>query len=138
MVHPDRVERARTGAPPAAVVSRAAALLGLLGDPTRIRIISALEAEELCVCDLAAVAGASESATSHSLRLLRHAGLVSRRGDGKMAYYRLADEHPAQLVRAALDHASHAPATLDLTGASAARRDTGRRPVRRTPARPLP
>jgi len=105
-VHPDRVRRARSRAPTSASVARAAELLGLLGDPTRIRILHALQGEELCVCDLAAVAAVSESATSHALRLLRHAGLVTRRSEGKMAYYHLGDGHPAELVRVALRHAS--------------------------------
>ena len=105
-VHPDRVRRARNRAPTASLVTRAAELLALLGDSTRIRILHALQDEELCVCDLAAIAGVSESAASHTLRLLRHAGLVLRRSEGQMAYYRLVDEHPGQVVRAALEHAA--------------------------------
>lgn len=105
-VHPDRVRRALSRAPASSSVARAAELLGLLGDPTRIRILHALQCEELCVCDLAAVAGVSESATSHALKLLRHAGLVTRRNQGKIAYYHLGDGHPADLVRAALEQAS--------------------------------
>jgi DNA-binding transcriptional ArsR family regulator len=69
-------------------------LFSLLADPSRVRILHALSsAEELCVCDLALVVGISQSATSHQLRLLRDHRVVTRRKAGRIAYYRLADEH---------------------------------------------
>ena len=69
-----------------------------LGDPTRVRILDALSHGELCVCDLAAVAGASKSMTSHQLRLLRAAGLVLPRRAGKLTYYRLSDPSMVALL----------------------------------------
>ena len=51
-----------------ATVDEIAATFGVLGDPTRIRILDALSAGQLCVCDIAALAGISESAVSHQLR----------------------------------------------------------------------
>jgi len=64
----------------------------------------------MCVCDLAAVARASESAVSHHLRLLRAHRVVQVRRTGRMAYYRLADAHVRLLLDVALTHIGHAPA----------------------------
>ncbi|MCS6868746.1 MAG: metalloregulator ArsR/SmtB family transcription factor [Thermus sp.] len=105
-IHPERVEAARAALPREAVLREAASLLKALSDPTRMRLLLALkEAGELCVCDLALLAGVSVSAVSHQLRLLRQARLVAFRKEGKQAYYRLADEHVAHLLRGALEHA---------------------------------
>ena len=76
----------------------------LLGDPTRVKIVFALAHEELCVCDLAFVVGASQSAVSHSLRALRQMDLVRYRKVGKIAYYSLDDEHIGRLIEEGFDH----------------------------------
>lgn len=74
-----------------------AEFFSVLANPTRLRLLLALEPKrgepspELCVCDLAAIAGASESMTSHQFRLLRAAGLVRVRRQGKLALYSLSD-----------------------------------------------
>lgn len=71
---------------------QAADALRLLADPVRVRIVSALHAAgELCVGDLALVLDASDSSISHALRLLRTAGAVQNRRDGRVIYYRLTD-----------------------------------------------
>lgn len=75
-----------------------------LANPTRLRIVEALTGRELCVCDLAAVVGASASAVSHHLRLLRQLRVVRYRRDGRMAYYHLDDDHVATLFRTGLEH----------------------------------
>ncbi len=59
---------------------------------------------EMCVCDLAGLLEASESAVSHQLRLLRQLALVQNRRQGQVLYYRLADDHIQTLVRTALEH----------------------------------
>lgn len=97
--------------PAAADVTDLADVFGLLADPGRLRVLVALLDGETCVCDLAAVARASESAVSHQLRLLRAHQVVRTRRAGRMAYYRLADEHVRQLLAVALAHVGHAPAT---------------------------
>ncbi len=80
----------------------------LLADPVRIRMVSALvEAGELCVCDLAELVGASESATSHQLRQMRLAGLVRARKQGRSVYYRVADSHIRLLLDVAVEHYLH-------------------------------
>lgn len=80
-------------------------IFSALADPTRLRILDALAAEELCVCDLAAVCGISQSGVSHQLRLLRDGGLVAFRRDGNRAVYRLADDHVRVLLDVGLAHA---------------------------------
>jgi ArsR family transcriptional regulator, lead/cadmium/zinc/bismuth-responsive transcriptional repressor len=90
-----------------AQIERATAVFTLLADPTRARILHALSlVPRLCVCDVAASLGASESAVSHQLRLLRVGGLVSRAREGRIAYYSLADEHVRHVLGDALQHAA--------------------------------
>jgi ArsR family transcriptional regulator, lead/cadmium/zinc/bismuth-responsive transcriptional repressor len=76
----------------------------VLGDPTRVKIAFALSREELCVCDLANLLGASQSAVSHSLRTLRQLKLVKYRREGKIAYYSLDDDHIRQLLDLGFEH----------------------------------
>lgn len=76
----------------------------ILANPTRLRIVDALARRELCVCDLAAVVGASPSAVSHHLRQLRQMKVVRYRKEGRMAYYRLDDEHIASLFGIGMEH----------------------------------
>ena len=92
----------------ASPVEGLAEIFALLGDPSRLRLLTALlEAGELCVGDLAAVAGLGESAVSHALRLLRAHRVVAVRRSGRMAYYSLCDGHVRALLTAALEHLGH-------------------------------
>jgi len=107
-VDPERVAAARARMVPADEVGELADLFGLLGDPGRIRILSALlEAGELCVCDLAATVEMTESSVSHALRLMRTAGMVRHRRDGRRMYYSLADSHVRLLLDVTLEHLRH-------------------------------
>lgn len=73
-----------------------------LGEPTRLTIAAALgDGGELCVCDLAWVVERAENLVSHHLRLLRSAGLVTSRRDGKMVMYTLS-ERGRELLTATL------------------------------------
>jgi len=76
----------------------------VLGDPTRVRILDALSAGELCVCDIASLVGISESAVSHQLRLLRGMRLVRPRRAGRLVYYAVDDQHILELLKQALTH----------------------------------
>lgn len=75
-----------------------------LGDPTRVRILDVLSHGELCVCDLAAVLGLSQSAVSHQLRLLRGIRLVRPRREGRVVFYSLDDQHINAIFRQTLQH----------------------------------
>lgn len=81
-------------------------LFATLADPSRARILHmlAISDHELCVCDMALVLGMSVSALSHQLRYLRERGAVARRKSGRIAYYRLVDDHLRQLVVGAAAH----------------------------------
>ena len=90
----------------------------VLGDPTRVRILDALAPGELCVCDIAALVGISESAVSHQLRLLRGMRLVRPRRAGRLVYYAVDDHHILELLKQALTHveeAARSNATVALT-----------------------
>lgn len=104
MVHLEKVSAARRHAPAPDELARLAGLYKALGDPGRLGILLALRGGEMCVCDLAATVGASESATSHQLRRLREKALVKNRREGPMLYYSLDDQHVAELIEAALAH----------------------------------
>lgn len=103
-VHPDEVEAAlRNRSSPESLV-HLADTFQILANPTRLRIVEALSRRELCVCDLAAVVESSQSSVSHHLRQLRQMRIVRYRKEGRMAYYRLDDDHIAELFRTGLDH----------------------------------
>ena len=106
-VHPEGVQWARAALPEAEVVSDLAALFGALGDPTRVRLLAALAAGPLCVCDLAAVLGMTQSAVSHQLRLLRALSLVRARREGKLVWYALDDDHIRDLLAIGREHVGH-------------------------------
>jgi DNA-binding transcriptional ArsR family regulator len=108
LVHADRVAATRDRILEPESANRLAERFKLLADPARLRMVYALlEAGELCVCDLAATVGASESATSHQLRQLRLAGLVHARKDGRIVYYRIDDSHVRVLLDVAAQHYLH-------------------------------
>jgi DNA-binding transcriptional ArsR family regulator len=110
LVDPERVAAVNARMPADVEVADTADVFGLLGDPRRLKLLVALLDGELCVCDLAAVTGMSESATSHALRLLRAHRVVSVRRDGRMAYYRLDDTHVRMLLDLAVTHTKHTEA----------------------------
>ncbi|MBC12734.1 MAG: transcriptional regulator [Rhodothermaceae bacterium] len=104
-IHPDAVDAARASlADRAERLDGAQALFAALGDPTRLRLLAALQAGPLCTCDLAATLGVTESAVSHQLRGLRALRLVASERDGKMVYHRLDDDHVAALLSVAAEH----------------------------------
>jgi ArsR family transcriptional regulator len=89
------------------VIKKLAETFKALGDPTRTKILYALAQDELCVCDIAALLGKTQSAISHQLRVLRNLNLVKYRKDGKIAYYSLNDAHIRNLFAEGLKHVKH-------------------------------
>lgn len=104
LVHPDAVARVQAALPSVETMQQVASIFQVLSDSTRARIVYALSREELCVCDVAAVAGLSISAASHQLKRLRDQGVVSYRKEGRLAYYQLRDEHLRRLVEEGIEH----------------------------------
>jgi ArsR family transcriptional regulator, lead/cadmium/zinc/bismuth-responsive transcriptional repressor len=109
VVDRDLVAAVQVAMPDTRRVEQVADVFALLGDPNRVRLLVALlEAGEMCVCDLAAAAGMTESAASHAVRWLRaHRIVSSPRREGRMMYYRLDDAHVRVLLDIALSHAQH-------------------------------
>lgn len=103
-VHPEAVAKASQAVFSGHTLTLLADFYKLLGDPTRLRILSALAASELCVCDLAETLKMNQSAVSHQLRVLRAGRLVTYRREGKMAIYRLDDEHVATIIASGFTH----------------------------------
>lgn len=107
-LHPDIVEPLLGRSLGGDGARQVADLFATLADPSRARILHllAISDHELCVCDMALVIGISVSALSHQLRFLRERGAVERRKVGRVAYYRLVDDHLRGLVLGAATHVS--------------------------------
>jgi len=106
-IDPEKVASVQKKALPDNTIERVSRLFSALSDPTRLKILHALTVtDELCVCDLAALAELSVSAVSHQLRLLRDRDLVHARRDGRMVFYSLADAHVATLMGTGIEHAN--------------------------------
>jgi ArsR family transcriptional regulator, lead/cadmium/zinc/bismuth-responsive transcriptional repressor len=104
LVHLDQVRQVQPDVLPLAKAQQMAEFFGVLADPTRLRLLSALANRELCVCDLAATVKMGESAVSHQLRILRTMRLVTYRREGRNIYYGLADSHVTNLYREIAEH----------------------------------
>lgn len=76
----------------------------VFGDSTRIRILYALSRSEMCVSELCELLGASQSAISHQLQILRASRLVKYRRDGKTVFYSLDDEHIFSIINLGIEH----------------------------------
>ena len=103
-VHTDVVARVVKTLKPESTLQQLGEFYKVLGDPTRLKVLTALARAELCVCDIACLTGMSESAISHQLRVLRAARLVKYRRAGRIVYYSLADSHVSQIVEQGLEH----------------------------------
>jgi len=114
---PGRVADVRERLPTAEDAARLASLLSIMAEPVRLRLLYALDlSDELSVGDLALALGASEDQATYGLRLLRTAGLVISRKQGRSVLYRLAEDFPEPLrehcLRQLIDLTRHA-ADLD-------------------------
>ena len=104
ILHGAQVKRAVKNIPDSDTLQSMTDIFKALGDPSRLKIVTALSTCELCVCDLAAVCGSSESAVSHQLRILRNLKIVRYRRAGKIVFYRLDDDHVESLIRQSIEH----------------------------------
>ena len=107
VIHLERLDRAREESPGKGRLESMARLFKAMGEPTRLSILAALAGGEMCVCDLAAFSGASESAVSHQLRRLKDLGLLKRRREAQSLYYFLDDGHVAELIDICRMHVLH-------------------------------
>ncbi len=104
-IHPAAVFAARAALAAMPPAPEVAGLFALLADPTRLRLLAALAAGELCVCDLAATTGINRTTVSHQLRTLREGRFVRSRREGRVIFYALDDEHVRELLAMGIAHA---------------------------------
>lgn len=102
--HDDKVNRAKSLLPNDEMLFDLSEFFKLFGDSTRIKILEALENNELCVCDISAVVGVSQSGVSHQLRLLRQHRLVKATKMGKETFYTLDDNHIGDIIKIGMNH----------------------------------
>ena len=107
MIHEKTVENTRSRMQNEEDYLDLATLFKMFGDGTRVKILHALEQNELCVCDLAVLLGMTKSAISHQLKALRLSNLVKSRRDGQVVYYSLADDHVKYILDIGFDHIHH-------------------------------
>lgn len=104
LIHEDTVNKIKSKMPKDENLYDLAEFFKVFGDTTRIKIIYVLFQAELCVCDIAALLGMTQSAISHQLRVLKQARLVKYRKDGKVVYYSLDDEHVQTIFNMGFAH----------------------------------
>lgn len=103
-LHEDIVAKVRKSLPDEEKQYELAELFAMFADTTRVRILYALFEAEMCVCDLANLLGMTQSAVSHQLALLKRAGLVRPRREGRSVFYSLADAHVRTIVDQGMEH----------------------------------
>jgi ArsR family transcriptional regulator len=106
IIHEDVINKVKECIPAEETLYDLADLFKIFGDTTRIKILCGLFQAEMCVCDIAALLGMTQSAISHQLRVLKQARLVKYRKDGKVVYYSLEDEHVKRIFDQGLIHIS--------------------------------
>lgn len=102
--HDDILEKVTQDLPEDEILYDLAELFKIFGDSTRIKILYVLFESEMCVCDIAALLGMTQSAISHQLRLLKQSKLVKYRREGKTVFYSLADGHVRTILGQGMDH----------------------------------
>ncbi|MFG6095921.1 transcriptional regulator [Leptolyngbyaceae cyanobacterium CCMR0082] len=104
LVHLESVRQVQPEVLATEKAQRMAEFFTVLSDPHRLKLLSALAQQELCVCDLAATVKMGESAVSHQLRVLKSHRLVKYRRQGRNVFYSLADGHVTALYQEVADH----------------------------------
>ena len=107
IIHKETVDKAKNSMPKEQTFYNLADFYKLLGDSTRLKIISVLDQHEMYVCDIANTLSMTKSSISHQLSTLRRSGIVKCRKEGKEVYYTLDDEHINKVFEIALEHIEH-------------------------------
>jgi len=107
IIHEEVVIMVREKMPEEEILYDLADLFKVFGDSTRIKILCALQEEEMCVCDIAALLSMNQSAISHQLRVLKQARIVKYRKEGKVVYYSLDDKHVKNIFDQGFNHINH-------------------------------
>lgn len=107
IIHQDIVYEAKKKMLDNAMFNKVSLFFKVVGDDTRLKILYALDNNEMCVCDISNLLNMTKSSISHQLKILRDNGLVKSRKDGKEVYYMLDDEHVSNVVEIACVHVIH-------------------------------
>ena len=107
VIHQEVVDDTIKNMPEEDTFNKLAEFFKILGDTTRVKILFALDHNEMCVCDIANVLEMSKSSISHQLGTLRRSGIVKCRKQGKEVYYMLDDEHVQKVFEIAKEHIEH-------------------------------
>lgn len=103
----ERIKEVIEKMPEIDIINDTAELFKVLGDATRVKILTVLELKELCVNEICECVDMTKSAVSHQLRILRSSKLVKSKKIGKEVYYSLDDEHVSIIFKCALSHINH-------------------------------
>ena len=103
-IHDETILNVKEHMPQEEILYDLAELFKVFGDTTRVKILCALFEAEMCVCDISALLGMTQSAISHQLRVLKSAKLIKNRKEGKVVYYSLADDHVKHIFDQGLSH----------------------------------
>lgn len=107
IIHNDIVEATKNQMFDEDLLNKLTEFYKILGDTTRVKILYALDINEMCVCDIANVLNMSKSSISHQLGALRRSGIVKCRKVGKEVFYSLDDEHVKQVFEVGIEHINH-------------------------------
>ena len=107
VIHQESIDIALSKMPNKEIFNNLANFYKLIGDPTRCKILFAIDQHEMCVCDLANTLSMTKSSISHQLSKLRSMGIVKSRKVAKEVYYTLDDEHVGKVFEIGLEHINH-------------------------------
>lgn len=107
IIHQDLVDKNKKELLPDKLLLEVADFFKIFSDKTRLKIVTILLKDELCVCDIATILGMSHSSISHQLRVLRQYKIVKNRKEGKVVYYSLDDNHISNIVNQSIEHYIH-------------------------------
>lgn len=102
--HEDSIERAKQYVLAEDEYSDLSEFFKIFGNPTRLKIISLLSHEDLCVCDICETLELNQNAVSNQLRILRAHNIVKYEKEGKSARYSLTDFHVEMIFKMGLEH----------------------------------
>ena len=107
IIHQEIVDATKEQMADENLLNKLAEFFKILGDTTRVKILYALDKNEMCVCDIANVLNMSKSSISHQLGTLRRSGIVKCRKVGKEVFYMLDDDHVKQVFEVGIEHINH-------------------------------
>ena len=104
VIHADIVDKVKKDFPSNLLINTLSDFFKIFGDTTRVKIMCALDKNEMCVGDISVLLDMTVSAVSHQLKILRDASLVKTKRQGKVVFYSLPDEHVQRIIECGIEH----------------------------------